>query len=73
MPAYQFRCDDGHVTDVYRRPDDASRDARCDECGKPAKRLYRIRGIGFKGSGFHNTDYPKPSARAERPSSEEKQ
>jgi len=59
MPVYTFRCDAGHETDIRRDPDDATRDATCDTCGKPAQRLYRLRGIGFKGRGFYTTDYPR--------------
>ena len=59
MPAYAFRCEAGHESEHHRAPDDATRDAHCPECGQPARRLFRLRGIGFKGSGFHNTDYPR--------------
>lgn len=58
MPLYLFRCANGHESEHYRTPDDATRDAHC-ECGQPARRLFRLRGIGFKGPGFHNTDYPR--------------
>lgn len=63
MPVYSFRCRKGHETDIRREPDDASRDAVCDTCGERAERVYRIRGIGFKGPGFHNTDYPSGTRR----------
>jgi putative FmdB family regulatory protein len=61
MPLYVFRCASGHESEHHRDPDDASRDARCPDCGEAARRLYRLRGIGFKGSGFHNTDNPSES------------
>lgn len=58
MPLYVFRCPAGHETELERPVAHASEPIRCPECGEPAQRLYRLRGIGFKGSGFHNTDHP---------------
>jgi putative FmdB family regulatory protein len=62
MPVYEYRCQQGHMSEVRRGPEQASEPIRCVECGAPADRLYRLRGIGFKGPGFHNTDYPRPGA-----------
>lgn len=63
MPLYQFRCPNGHESDINRAADDSTRDATCPECGALARRLYRLRGIGFRGPGFHNTTYPAERAR----------
>lgn len=58
MPEYEYRCPNGHVTELRRDPEVAGHDIRCPDCGEPARRVFRLRGIGFKGGGFHNTDTP---------------
>lgn len=56
MPVYEYRCDKGHVFEVFQRmSDDAI--SKCEVCGKAAQRVLYAPAIHFKGTGFHNTDY----------------
>lgn len=61
MPIYLYRCKAGHETELQRPPEDANRPTHCAECGEPAERVFKLRGIGFKGHGFYATDYGRPS------------
>lgn len=65
VPLYDYRCDQGHVTEIRRNGETASTsgDVTCPHCGQPARRLYRLGGVGFKGPGFYSTDTrPEPPA-----------
>jgi putative FmdB family regulatory protein len=53
MPLYEYRCKDGHETQVFRQ----RKWVRCPSCGKRANRVYSAPAISFKGTGFYNTDY----------------
>jgi putative FmdB family regulatory protein len=58
MPIYEYRCENGHLTEVFRSMSDDPLTA-CEECGAPVERVFNPVAIHFKGSGFHNTDYKK--------------
>jgi putative FmdB family regulatory protein len=65
MPAYDFRCTAcSHVFEVTRSSRDDS-PVPCPVCGGTTKQVFHAVGVHFKGSGFHNTDYPKSRAHAE--------
>jgi putative FmdB family regulatory protein len=70
MPTYDYRCDRGHVFEVFHGiKDDSAR--TCPRCGKPARRVPSGgAGLLFRGSGFYITDYRSSSykrgAQAER-------
>ncbi|MCC6347980.1 MAG: zinc ribbon domain-containing protein [Candidatus Eisenbacteria bacterium] len=69
MPTYDYRCDHGHVFEVFHSMTDDSPRV-CPECGAPAKRVPGGgAGLLFKGSGFYATDH-RSSAYREKAKSE---
>jgi len=56
MPIYEYRCQNGHIFDVFQSMSDDPVTS-CEECGAPVERVFHPVAIHFKGSGFHNTDY----------------
>ncbi len=56
MPTYEYKCDNGHVFEVFQRMSD-ERLTECQVCEAPVKRVFHPVPIHFKGSGFYNTDY----------------
>ncbi len=65
MPAYDFKCKDCSVTFEVIRPASDDSPVVCPECGGETRRVFTPVGVHFKGSGFHNTDYRKPSGSSE--------
>jgi putative FmdB family regulatory protein len=56
MPIYEYRCENGHVFEVFRSmSDDAV--TSCEVCGAPVERVFHPVAVHFKGSGFYTTDY----------------
>ncbi len=39
MPIYEYRCRDGHTTDLYRSVEARHDAAECAKCGKPAEKI----------------------------------
>ena len=58
MPIYEYRCENGHNFDVFRRMADDPVTA-CEECGAPVERVFNPVAVHFKGSGFYTTDYAR--------------
>ncbi len=58
VPTYEFRCENGHLTEVFQRMSDPPLE-RCGVCGAPVQKVLHPVAIHFKGSGFYNTDYGK--------------
>jgi putative FmdB family regulatory protein len=58
MPIYEYRCNNGHVFEVFQS---MSEDpvTTCEECGAPVERVFHPVAVHFKGSGFYTTDYAK--------------
>src|SRR5262245_53343276 len=58
VPTYEYRCNVcGHQFErTQRMSDDPVRE--CDVCGGEVARVLFAPAIHFKGTGFHNTDYP---------------
>lgn len=56
MPTYEYRCENGHEFEVFRKMSDDPETA-CLECGAPVERVYRPIAVHYKGSGFYTTDY----------------
>jgi len=66
MPTYEYSCRHcAEVFEVFQSMRDAPL-STCPKCGQPTvKRLVgRGAGIIFKGSGFYETDYKRPPAKA---------
>src|SRR5436309_16020248 len=61
MPVYEYRCTRcDHLFEVTHEV--GGTPGPCPVCGGPARRVFTSVGLIFKGSGFHTTDYRKPSA-----------
>jgi putative FmdB family regulatory protein len=58
MPIYEYRCNNGHVFEVFQSMSDDPV-ATCEECGAPVERVFHPVAVHFKGSGFYTTDYAK--------------
>jgi putative FmdB family regulatory protein len=72
MPIYEYRCNNGHVFEVFQS---MSEDpvTTCEECGAPVERVFHPVAVHFKGSGFYTTDYAKKgSAKASSDGDEKK-
>jgi len=61
MPLYEYRCTRcDHLFEVHHEV--GGTPGPCPVCGGPARRVFTSVGLIFKGSGFHTTDYRKPSS-----------
>jgi putative FmdB family regulatory protein len=58
MPTYEYRCENGHVFEVFQSMSDDPVTA-CEVCGAPVERVLFAPAVHFKGSGFYTTDYKK--------------
>lgn len=56
MPIYEYRCENGHLTEVLQSFTDASLET-CNVCGAPVRKVLHSPAIHYKGSGFYSTDY----------------
>ena len=63
MPTYEYRCENGHLFEVFRSMTDDPV-AACEVCGAPVQRVFHAPAVHFKGSGFYTTDYKKKGAGA---------
>ena len=72
MPAYEFRCPQGHVFEKFAQTMSGPKRARCPKCGKMAARIISGgAGLVFKGSGFYITDYKRAGEKKEPAESKE--
>jgi putative FmdB family regulatory protein len=62
MPTYEYACDKcGHRYEKFQNMS-AEADTVCPSCGAAVRRLIGAgAGIIFKGNGFYQNDYKKPS------------
>jgi putative FmdB family regulatory protein len=68
MPTYEFRCQNGHLSEQFHRISDAPAAIACPTCGAEAGRaISGGAGLVFKGSGFYLTDYGKNAHRGNAP------
>lgn len=69
MPAYTFRCPDGHVTELVQKfSDPLSEVVDCDGCDLRAHRVYEPpAAIHFRAPGFYSTDVKARQERRRRP------
>jgi putative FmdB family regulatory protein len=56
VPIYEYRCDNGHLTEVRQSFTDPSLET-CNVCGAPVQKVLHSPAIHYKGSGFYSTDY----------------
>jgi putative FmdB family regulatory protein len=65
MPTYEYRCPQGHLTEVFHRIDEDPPRA-CQVCGDgPLARVLHPVPVFFKGSGFYSTDYGRGKRKKE--------
>ena len=65
MPIYEYKCPNGHLSEVIHGMNDPSPEA-CPVCGEaPLERVLHPVAVHFKGSGFYSTDYGKGSKKKE--------
>lgn len=55
MPAYDYRCEDGHGYE-RREPFGSPPQHPCEHCGKPARRQFNAPTVVFKGGGWYKTE-----------------
>ena len=59
MPIYEYRCPNGHLTEVIHGMTEPSPE-KCPVCGEaPLQRVLHPVAVHYKGSGFYSTDYGK--------------
>jgi putative FmdB family regulatory protein len=63
MPIYEYRCENGHLFEVFQSMSDDPV-TTCEVCGAPVERVLHPVAVHFKGSGFYTTDYAKKGAKA---------
>jgi putative FmdB family regulatory protein len=63
MPTYEYRCENGHLFEVFQSMSDDPV-STCEVCGAPVARVLRAPAVHFKGSGFYTTDYKKKGSGA---------
>jgi len=63
VPTYEYRCAEGHETEVFAKMTDPPL-KKCPTCGKKVERVLFAPPIHFKGSGYYSTDYGKGGKRA---------
>jgi len=56
VPTYEYKCDNGHVFEVFQRMSDDPV-AVCEQCEAPVQRVFHPVAVHFKGKGFYTTDY----------------
>ncbi len=62
MPIYEYRCQNGHVFELFQRMTDAPPEG-CEVCGAPVERVLYPVAVHYKGSGFYSTDYGRGSTK----------
>jgi putative FmdB family regulatory protein len=69
VPTYEYRCAEGHETEVFAKMTDPPL-KKCPTCGKKVERVLFAPPIHFKGSGYYSTDYGKGGKRATKEKAE---
>ena len=65
MPIYEYKCPNGHLTEVLHGMSEPG-PAACEVCGEgPLERVLHPVAVHFKGSGFYATDYGRGSRKKE--------
>lgn len=57
MPVYEFKCEEGHITEhiLPWSEADTSRRCDCEQCGKPAERIISSSNFSLKGNWYKTT------------------
>jgi putative FmdB family regulatory protein len=59
LPIYEYKCPNGHLTEVIHGMTEPSPE-KCPVCGEaPLQRVLHPVAVHYKGSGFYSTDYGK--------------
>ncbi|HWB23447.1 MAG TPA: FmdB family zinc ribbon protein [Gaiellaceae bacterium] len=57
MPLYEYKCPNGHLTEVFHGMTEPKPEA-CEVCGAgPLQTVLHPVAVHYKGSGFYSTDY----------------
>jgi putative FmdB family regulatory protein len=59
MATYDYKCEDGHLSEENHPIKDEIHVITCHECGKEANRIISSRPFIFKCGGFYRTDYER--------------
>ncbi|HVV59847.1 MAG TPA: FmdB family zinc ribbon protein [Gaiellaceae bacterium] len=66
MPLYEYKCPNGHLTEVIHGMNDPNPE-HCEVCGEgPLVRVLHPVAVHYKGSGFYTTDYGRKSKQPAR-------
>lgn len=52
MPLYEYRCVKCDQTFLIKQELSDVRTYSCELCGKPCKRVFLLKGVSFRGSGW---------------------
>ena len=64
MPLYEYKCPNGHLTEVFHGMTEPRPEA-CEVCGKgPLQTVLHPVAVHYKGSGFYSTDYGRGGRKA---------
>jgi putative FmdB family regulatory protein len=59
MPIYEYKCPNGHHSEVFHGMSEPG-PRECEVCGaSPLERVLHPVAVHYKGSGFYSTDYGK--------------
>ncbi|HXY70759.1 MAG TPA: zinc ribbon domain-containing protein [Gemmatimonadales bacterium] len=74
MPTYEYKCPSCGTRFERFQKITAKPGAPCPKCGTKAERLISGgTGVLFKGSGFYETDYKRPSEKAKHKAKEDRE
>jgi putative FmdB family regulatory protein len=66
MPIYEYKCPNGHLTEVIHGMTEPSPES-CPVCGAaPLQRVLHPVAVHYKGSGFYSTDYGKKGRKPQK-------
>ena len=64
MPLYEYKCPNGHLTEVFHGMTEPKPEA-CEVCGAgPLQTVLHPVAVHYKGSGFYSTDYGRGGRKA---------
>ena len=68
MPIYEYKCPNGHLSEVFHGMTEDGPSA-CPVCGAaPLQRVLHPVAVHYKGSGFYSTDYGRGGRKASKDS-----